>query len=161
MKHRRAWAFLTAVLLAAGSAAAPTAEPTAEPDFEADSGFAPMPEVRTPVRVAGPKGLRRARPAATVLARAVTAEPEPLSAEEREGMRMAVGPLPAPMTAAPAMPRPHAFRVEGVPPTGVPAGTQPPEPPGRPTEAQQVALLLVVATALLAGFELREHLNRD
>lgn len=159
MMHSVAWAFLTAFLLTAGSAGGPTAEPTAEPDFEGASGFAPMPEVRTPVRRTRPQGLRRARTSPTVLARA--AEPEPVSDAERAELRMALGPMPAPMTGGPAMPRPHAFRVEGVPPTGVPAGTQPPEPPGRPTEAQQVALLLVVATALLAGFELREHLNRD
>jgi hypothetical protein len=157
MKHRTGFAFLTAVLLAGGSAAGPTAEPTAEPDFEAASGFGPMPEVRTPARVAGPKGLRRPRPAPKVLARAVPAEPEPLSFAEGEEMRMAVGPLPAP----PAMPRPAMSALKGAPPTGTPDGTQPPRPPGRPTEAQQVALLLVVATALLAGFELRRHLNQD
>lgn len=161
MKHLSGWAFLTAFLLTAGSAAERAAEPAAEPDFEAAPGFSPMPEVRTPVRAMRPKGLPRPRKAPPVLARAVPAEPEPLSAAEREGMRMAVGPMPAPLHAASAGLRPHLFRVEGVPPTGVPAGTQPPQPPGRPTEAQQVALLLVTATALLSAFELRRHLNRD
>ncbi|TBR20970.1 hypothetical protein EPO15_11490 [bacterium] len=100
----------------------------------------------------GAAGLAAARTEQALLARAVPAEAVP--AEEQGELRMAVGPA-APVHTTP----PPRFQVEGVPPTGLRVGEEPPPRPGRLTRNQWAAVGLATATALLVGLELWREQN--